>query len=443
MATLSSLRDNFLQEYLTGRAYKRLTTGLSASDADTLAVTSNLPDSDLDPDYYLGWTIFRASLNVGDANRERIITSTSSTDSTLSLNFTGPDWTNTNLSGEVVYLIKLPDGWSVEGDLHPIINTALRSCLYEDELALGNLVTDGDMRSATASDWTGSFANLSKVTTRSLIYHNTQALFPDLTEGGGYAESAEFDVEPNRSYVVTIIAKVESGTAQVVLRNATAGSTMSTHTWSTANFSMFSRTFTTASAQRAMRVRVSGADSVDDVYYSHVIVHDPHQTYADLPTYINSNEQIRGFYALVPSQVASGANDVWLVKSASRVPVDGYTDYQASFATDAVAHFPHGLGRWPVFADIVRPGLILGTDTALTAETATTPVTLEYALPTIAAEFWSRFTLLGTGSDLYDERLLANFERAEIQAMRKRLEHKPRTARRKRPNWASQRGFGY
>lgn len=443
MATLQELRDGFLQEYLGSRAYKKLSTGLGATGS-TITITSGyLPDSDADPLYFVGFDMFRASLAVADADRERFVTQSSSTASTLTLTHTGPTYADTTMTNETVYLIKLPNLWTVENDLHTIINAGLRKCLYEDELPVGNFIADGDMRSSGTSDWGSSNATLSKVTTAAHAWQNRRAMFVNLTGSSGYAESQAFDVEPNTDYVITVVAKVVSGSAVVTAWDNTNSAALDTFTWSSTPFTFLNAVVTTATNQRSMKLRIGGSGATDDVYYSYAIVHNMNDRYATLPSYIQDDDQVRDYFTYVPTVSASGESDVWLADSVKRRKLEGNTEVHPHFATDARAWFPRAMGQWPIMADIVRPGIFaLDTSEDLVEETDTTPVPYEYALPHIASEFWRRFTLWGPGSDIYDEKQIQNLQRAEAECQRVRLAYKPRTNSRRRPSFVSRQRFG-
>lgn len=445
MATLAQLRDAFLEEYLTGRNYKKLdatAASITAPTTSTIEIGKFLPDSSLSSASYIDWTIFRSALAAADADRERLVTSVSSTSSALTLTFTGLPYTNTTPSGNV-YLIRLPDGWTIEGDLHSIINAALRKCLYKDWVLLTD-VPDGNMRDATpAAYW--SVSNATIVNSAAYAWRNTTALKITTTAANGYAESQDIDVEPNRAYAINIIGKIESGTARAVLWNQTTGAAMDngTHTWSTTPHFFFHYVLTTGTTQRKMRIRLGASGSGDIVHISHTGVHRIDDRYFTLPSYVDSPEGVTGVYELVPSGGSSDDNYVYFADGSRQVPLNFVVEHNAAFSTDAQVVLYGRAGTYPLFAEIVRPGLFRGDTTEdLVSELDTTPVSIEHALPHIAAEFYRRLTTYGVGSDVYDERQVNNLRRAETEAARIRLTYKPRIRRRRHSVYASSRGFG-
>ena len=183
--------------------------------------------------------------------------------------------------------------------IHEIMDTALGKCAFVWTHYL-TLVTDGDMESSATSSWTNSNATLSKST--STVREGIRSLRVLNSAANGYAESANIPVMESRSYVVEATCYADVGVPNLIIRNQTAGTTISTEDPADSDQLGYEQTdlWIRLHAQvdipadcRNIRLRLAGEGASDDVYWENVIVRNVSATRELLPSWIEREEDVK------------------------------------------------------------------------------------------------------------------------------------------------------
>ncbi len=277
-------------------------SGTCSAAGTTLTIVDTSTDSPFDTgdpkeQYQHAWAKITADsaaspLNVGEVRRVKTYTPGSQT-ITTSMAFSNG---TTTTQSYALFLNTPPTRVGILPGLDEWINQTLRECYYHD-LSLLTLITDGDMETAAASNWTASNATLSKVTAAANVWLGKQALRVLNTLANGYAESATVNVTAGQVYHVRADVRVASGTATLQLYDKTNGAVIDTAVDSVERgwrYLWYNGTIPTSCKQ--VSVRLVGTEATADVYWDNVSLRQASATEIALPSWITSKKQVEELY---------------------------------------------------------------------------------------------------------------------------------------------------
>ena len=263
IVAIQELVRDLTGELLTGTATAGSSTQITDTSSDSPIRANNLPD-----DYYVDrWYYVRSGTNNGD---ERRIYDSSGTSGTIDAERAHGSSIDTSSVYDIYPFSR--------SELKQAINDALDRLMHEDWLLISELA-DGDMRNSGTSDWSGTDGSvtLSKVTTTADRHFGPQSLRVENNDASDYAQNATaHNVVSNRGYRLEAVARIASGTANLIAYDATNSAAIDNIKSSELSYdpgrALFRLVlnFTTPATCKQIRVRLSGDEASADIAWNYV-----------------------------------------------------------------------------------------------------------------------------------------------------------------------------
>lgn len=284
-------------------------TATTTSTTTTLIDTSG--DSPFDTDdssslYDNSWVMLETGTGAGVSNVRRITTYTpASSEITVSRAF-GTTPTTTHSYG--VYFGYPPVRHGATKGLREYINETLRELRYKG-LTLITLVTDGDMETSGTTNWTASSATVTKSTS-----YATQGLYSlRVANSGanGYARTASIPVQSGSTVFVAADVKAVTGTAELILYDATNSAAIDSSTATDLTHTYLSFSAQIPATCRSVQIRLAGQGASDDIYWDNITLRQMSQRSIPLPSWVVNDNMVEDFeywaYGNVPQTGAEGS----------------------------------------------------------------------------------------------------------------------------------------
>jgi len=174
------------------------------------------------------------------------------------------------------------------------LNWALNQMRY---LAIGplSLLADPDMEDDDTDSWTGSNANLSKVTAAARVWGGLRALFVDNSGANGYAKSAAaVPVDEGELMFLSALAQaLGTSTAKLILYDVDNAAAISpSPTADEKRYMELRYEYTIPSGCEEVEVRLQGVEADADTYWDDVILLGANRKRLPLPIWIEVPEDI-------------------------------------------------------------------------------------------------------------------------------------------------------
>ncbi len=190
------------------------------------------------------------------------------------------------------------------------INRALERLSYETRDVL-SLLTDGDMAAADTAAWSGSAANLLKITAG--VPYGVRALQATLTGANGYLQSSAYTVIPQETMWVGSGISSPLGTTTLTVRDLTNTAVICTVTSSERAFLEYGYTFTVPAGCYSIAVRVANSASGAVILCDHIQLLYASQRRYPLPSWVTRRDLVRGIEQL---PLRAWGADTYLVHTA-------------------------------------------------------------------------------------------------------------------------------
>lgn len=166
---------------------------------------------------------------------------------------------------------------------------------------------DGDMEQSHSTDWTGTNATVTKVTTGAAMV-GRRWLSVVSTSAGGYAASATISVAPSRQYHVSALvrANAASTTAKLVAYDATNGAEIKSVTSTRLHNTRLWLEFTTPATCNQLVIRLVNVEDAVTTFWDEVCVYGMDQNTLLLPWWVKNAAQVKGIFRLTPGTLGDG-----------------------------------------------------------------------------------------------------------------------------------------
>lgn len=190
--------------------------------------------------------------------------------------------------------------------VHQAIDDAItRPGMYYHWRHYLTLVTDGDTEASGVTDWTASSATRTKST--STVGEGVRSLRIQNTAANGYAESGNISVFEDETYTVEASFFTATGTANLIIRNVTAGSNISTeapadtdqlgYNQTNAWGRLYNSAVDIPADCRQISIRLANTSASGDTYWENIIVRRALATRENLPSWVTNPNQITGAFS--------------------------------------------------------------------------------------------------------------------------------------------------
>lgn len=238
-----------------------------AGTADSVAATSitdtyAFKDSGLGSNHFKGTTIYRPTTSGDDQVKKAGTVATS----TGALSHTGSNYSDTS---ELYYELV---GYLHPDDLNACIQRALRKTFFETQTVLTQC-TDGDMESSGTSHWTriNGDETVAKETTAANIFSGLQSLSVANATANGGVKSDAITVQTSEPIRVSVICKITSGTANLIIYDETNSVVLETISTSERGWVNLYWQNQVGSTTKSITIRLVGVESSADIIWDNVI----------------------------------------------------------------------------------------------------------------------------------------------------------------------------
>ncbi len=278
----------------------------------SLVDAEELEDSGASADLWEGaWLHISAGTNAGETRR---VTSYDPASGSVTVNRAYASAVDATSIYELVRTVS-PDA------IHQALNDTLARCWYRT-MALVTLATDGDMEDAATSSWTPT--GVAKVAASHEPLAGTQALQVTNSGASGYAASDRVGMLEGQRFALEVWVAPGSRTAELTVRNATAGSTLDTATATGVAWRPLRISFEVPSGCDEIEVRLGGAEADAVTTWDNVALLRAGRRQYPLPDWLSRRQQAleiwqrrtdspgsdvmraAGWWRLVPSPTGGG-----------------------------------------------------------------------------------------------------------------------------------------
>ncbi len=360
MTTLKQVLEAFIDETRIG-----LYGTATARAATTITDAPNLANTNWSAPRFKSYWIQVPADTAGNNIRPATTLSTAGV-----LTQGGANWLT---SGDTPYYRLTAKDWHPTRDLVPLANRALKLA-WEWWRSPLTMVTDGDMQTALATNWTGSSATPTKITTRTWG-NGIQSLRVANSGANGYAASAAFETQPGRGYRFS--AKCYSVTGTPFMAIVDAGGTVlqtvtatpaTTGTWMEIQ-DVTTMPFTANGGTAT--IRLGGVQSSADIDWADVQVVPNMQTRISLPTWLTEWRDTNGIETVRIYQERNrlGTIGSWPARAYDLDLIDP-SDYQITQAPSSLNPLEIEFSRntfltgFPIYVEARRPFFSFGAVSA-------------------------------------------------------------------------------
>lgn len=329
-------------------------TTTAAGDSTSVIDTTNFTDSFMNANFYDGWYLIMTSGDRSGEIRRVSSYSGSAGDFTLADALTGAPGSSKTF--EVHSLDP--------ADLKSAINRVLESRMYYWTYAYPTLVTDGDMETSGASNWTGSSASATKET--SAVLYGTQSLKITNSGANGYARTASMSVSPGDSYYCEVACRPDTYTGTLIAYDVTNAANITTVAYASGReWKTLWINFSIPSGCYQLQIRLQGDDAAAVIYWDNLILQKLNATRLALPSWITEGGNVLEVQRRVRARAeASGVEyvneELW--DALPRFSVD-----QDRTAVNAFhLQLPYTISDRPLRLKCVRPYSTLSADSSTT-----------------------------------------------------------------------------
>lgn len=292
------------------------TTSLTTSDPLLIKMGTQILDNLLQ-----GWHIYLAT-----NTEERMVTTSSISGSTLTINFLGGNATAV-ASPSTVYISRV--SWS---ELKAGANEALTFIPIECIDVLRHGPDDAFMQASATTSWTGTNATIAKQTTAAEVLHGARSTSVTLSAGSGYVTSTTSRIGQAESAIVNVIAKADIGTG-IVRALDQSGNTIDSDndiTFTQEQWVYLRKYVTVDADDEGLAIRILGTDNLDQIDVQAAWIVNVAENNFPLPTYIDSPFKLKAVARREYGQAGMGANsaDTWLAKSYRDIRLQEGVDYR-------------------------------------------------------------------------------------------------------------------
>ena len=432
--TLQQIRRLLGEKVWGGRGYG--TFDAAGGSATTVTTTSHpFANTYYSGDWIEGALLYRPDATPAEERRVDSFTAGATATFTSS-----PNWTDTSPGSETVEVWKMPPDWGIT-QLTNIINRGLYRCFYIDSLPLPG-ITDGDMRTSGVSNWTDSSAASSKITTDGRVWQSPQGLLVTNSGTDGYTRPASnYLVVPSKSYHFETTLKAITGTAKIVIWDATNSVAIQTITTSDTPFLTVKHTFTAPAGCKAVQVRLGGSEATAVVAYSYVDVHAVDDVRMQVSTAVVNEKWVNGFFCY-SSGSSTATNYVYRADTRLK-ETDPFSEerLKPTWIAPNEVERECGLGSQTIWMSLERPYVVPRVN-ELSVDTDTTPCPLEYAVAGAAKELWESLSRPGHGVGFEDLLAQQGLADAVVEFDHMSREYKPREKKQMGSLWVAPRRQG-
>lgn len=167
-------------------------------------------------------------------------------------------------------------------------------------------IPDGDMEQSNTTDWTGTNATVTKISTEPAM-SGTRWLSVANTAAGGYAATAAMRVVPGKSYHISALSRCAASatTAQLTVYDATnsAAITTLTHT-NMVNVRLWGR-FTVPSTCNQITVRLGASENAKTTLWDDAVLYALEDYSIALPWWVKSSTQVKGVFRMQSESIGT------------------------------------------------------------------------------------------------------------------------------------------
>lgn len=269
-----------------------------------------------------GWYVYLAT-----ATEERVVTTTTLSGSTLTVNFIGGASATNQAGATTVYLMQLP--WS---EVKAAANDALEFIPVECIDVLRHGPDDASVQSSATTSWTGTNATIAKQTTAAEVLHGARSMSVTLTSAAGYVTSTTSRIGQAESALLHVLAKADIGTGTLRALDQ-AGNTIDSGfdvSFTQEQWVYLRQYVTVAADDEGLAIRILGTDNLDQIDVQMAAIVNVGENNFPLPSYIDEPFKLRAVARREYMQAGMGesSNNVWLARSYRDIRLQEGVDYR-------------------------------------------------------------------------------------------------------------------